>query len=560
MKTARRISQVCFLIFFLVLFFQTSKHIDPVDGSMNVSAWTPADLFLRLDPLLGWTALLSSKSFLLPIALWTLPVLALSLLLGRAFCGWICPLGTCVDVADKLVREKRQRRTDREKSFYRLKYYILAGLFITALFGLQLVWVMDPIALLVRSLTLGILGPLHSIFRFFSEVPLFGWPAHYNQELFPERQVVYRSGFVVLLILAGILSGGFLSRRFWCRSLCPLGAMLGVVGRFSLFRRRVLPQCNECTLCGLQCKMDAIGEKGKHTNRSECIFCYSCANKCRQGAIQMLSTGESQQGLPLNLARRHLLTAIGAGAVWGISGKSAITARTTRDGSAHITNPYLIRPPGSVAESLFTERCARCGACMKVCPTNGLQPAITEGGLAGIWTPVLVPRIGECAQNCNLCGQVCPTEAIVSFTTSEKQHLFIGRAVIDRSRCIVWESNKECLVCDEVCSYSAIYWLDESGKEVHPQKVKGSDGKMVQVSKGLPHVDPARCVGCGICEYNCPVGGPNAAIRVTCEGDKRHLSREEQKAWQKENWIDRLGKPSFSEAAMDQYHQPREVR
>jgi polyferredoxin len=539
MKTARRISQLCFFILFLILFFQTCKHINWTDGSMDVSAWGPADFFLRIDPLLGWTSILSSGSFLLPIALWTLPVLALALLFGRIFCGWICPLGTCIDGADKLVRHKKQRRTDREISRPRLKYYILAGLFITALFGSQLVWVMDPIALLVRSFTLGIVGPLQRGTQFLSEVPI---------SLFPERQAVYGSSFVALLTFAGILAGGFLARRFWCRSLCPLGALLGIVGRFPLFRRRVASQCNECTACGIECKMDAIGEKGKSTNSSECIFCYSCVNKCRQDAIRMLSIGRSQQALPMDLNRRRLLTGIGAGAIWGISAKAAIATRSTRDGSAHITDKLLIRPPGSIAESLFTERCARCGACMKVCPTNGLQPATTEGGLGAIWTPILAPRIGECSQNCNLCGQVCPTDAIVPFELSEKEHLYIGRASIDRSCCIVWESNKQCLVCDEVCSYSAIYWLDENGKEVQLKKVKGADGKTVQIGKGLPHVDPARCVGCGICEYNCPVGGPNAAIRVTCEGDKRHLSRKEQKAWQKDNWVDREGKPLFSQA------------
>jgi polyferredoxin len=106
MKTARRISQLCFFIFFLILFFQTARHINWTDGSMDVSAWGPADFFLRIDPLLGWTSLLSSGSFLLPVALWTLPVLVLTLLFGRMFCGWICPLGTSIDGADKLVRHR----------------------------------------------------------------------------------------------------------------------------------------------------------------------------------------------------------------------------------------------------------------------------------------------------------------------------------------------------------------------------------------------------------------------------------------------------------------------
>ena len=149
--------------------------------------------------------------------------------------------------------------------------------------------------------------------------------------------------------------------------------------------------------------------------------------------------------------------------------------------------------------------------------------------------------------NRNLCGTVCPTDAIEPFEISEKEHIFIGRAVINRSSCIVWESDKQCLVCDEVCSYSAIYWLDENGSNVVRKETEGGGVEASAKSPGFPYVDPARCVGCGICENNCPAGGTDAAIRVTCEGDKRYMSRKEQKAWQKDNWVEREGKPSFSE-------------
>jgi len=142
---------------------------------------------------------------------------------------------------------------------------------------------------------------------------------------------------------------------------------------------------------------------------------------------------------------------------------------------------------------------------------------------------------------------VCPTDSIEPFAIAEKEHLFIGRALINRSSCIVWESNRQCLVCDEVCSYSAIYWLDKDGRNVTLEEMKGKGGESAATSTGFPYVDPARCVGCGICENNCPAGGPDAAIRVTCEAEKRHLSREEQKAWQKDNWVEREGKPSFTE-------------
>ncbi len=546
MKTVRRVSQVCFFALFVLLFFQTNRRVDWASGGMDVAAWGPADLFLRIDPLLGWTALIGSGSLLIPVLVWTLPVVALTLLFGRAFCGWVCPLGTCIDGADRLMRRKKLRRTDREVTRPRLKYYILAGLALTALFGSQLVWVLDPIALLTRGLTLGVFGPLNWVAQAAAGIPGLGWAAQVGSGLFPERPAVFRSGALALLVLAAILAGGYFARRFWCRSLCPLGALLGLLGRFPLFRRRVGAACTACSACGIDCKMGAIGDKGRRTVTSECIFCYSCAELCRQDAIRMIAPGGSRHSMPLDLDRRRLLAGFGLGAIWGVSARAATATRSTRDGASHIVDKHLIRPPGSVAESLFTERCARCGACMKVCPTNGLQPAIAEAGLGGIWTPVLAPRIGECSQNCNLCGQVCPTDAIEAFEIAEKEHLYIGRAAINRSTCIVWESGKQCLVCDEVCSYSAIYWLDEGGGDVtHEDLASGGEG--AAGAQALPYVDPARCVGCGICEYNCPAGGPDAAIRVTCDGDKRHLSRAGQKAWQKDNWVDREGKPEFQQ-------------
>jgi polyferredoxin len=538
MKTVRRISQIFFLALFVLLFFQTVRFIDWADGNMKVAAWLPADFFLRIDPLLGWTSIFSARSFLLSVALWTIPVIVLTLLFGRAFCGWICPLGTCIDGADKVIRSKKERRTNKEISWPRLKYYILGALAVSVLFGSHLVWFLDPIPLFLRSLTLGVFGPLDWAHRAISGIPgLHAVSARLNG-IFPEQPTTFRSGFLALSMIALIFAGAALSRRLWCRSLCPLGALLGLIARFPIFRRRIGSQCTECTLCGLDCKMNAIGEKGKDVNSSECIYCFSCSEICRKDAVRM-SPGQPQQSLPLNFERRRLMTGLGVGAIWGLAAKDAITKRPTRDGDSHVTNKYLIRPPGSVAEELFTERCVRCGECMKVCPNSALQPALTEAGLAGIWTPILQPRVGECSQNCSMCGQVCPTHAIMPFTPAEKEHIYMGRAAINRSTCVVWESGKQCLVCDEVCSYDAVYWVDESGSEFKIDK-QNKDGENEKKKRNaVPHVDPARCVGCGICENNCPVGGPEAAIRVTRDGDKRHLSRDQQKAWQKDHWVER---------------------
>jgi ferredoxin len=196
-----------------------------------------------------------------------------------------------------------------------------------------------------------------------------------------------------------------------------------------------------------------------------------------------------------------LLQGLGLGAAWVLLVKTDTSAKLARDSQIKLSSEKLIRPPNALPEQEFLARCARCGECMKVCPTGGLQPAIAEAGLEGFWSPVFVPKIGECTEKCNLCSQVCPTSAIQSFEIGEKPRIFLGTAVIDRSQCIVWKSGRGCLLCDEVCSYNAVY---------------------TKVVNGVrsPFVDETKCVGCGICENNCPIH-PVSAIKVYSFGDKR---------------------------------------
>jgi ferredoxin len=250
--------------------------------------------------------------------------------------------------------------------------------------------------------------------------------------------------------------------------------------------------------------MAAIPENPHVTKSSECIECLDCVPICPKKAesFRLLPKPESHPETKLDLSKRRLLQGAGLGLAFAAMGKIDPGRKHPQQAPGiKISSETLIRPPGSLPEDEFVNRCVRCGTCMKACPTGGLQPAIHEAGIEGFWTPVLVPRIGCCTQECNACGQVCPTTAIRSFEIEEKKSIAIGRAMVDKSRCLAWSGGRKCLVCREYCSYHAI----------DVQEARGV---------GCPVIDAEKCVGCGACENACPIQ-PVAAIRVTSIGDRR---------------------------------------
>jgi len=501
-QNLRRVSQILFLGLFLVLLALTVLPLrSPV----------PVDIFFRADPLVALTAMIASRRVVASMVTLSAGVLILTVLLGRFFCGWVCPMGTAVDLSDRfLVRKKKD---EGQSPCRNLKYYLLGALLVGALFSAQVTYLFDPLSLITRTVIWVLVSPILMAARFLVDQ---GWisriaPSLTQTPLIPEVQPYFRMNLVAALLFGGILALGLISRRFWCRNLCPLGALLGLFSKWGLVRRQVKEgECLECRRCDRECKMGAILPNPRDYQATECIYCYNCVPICgpRSTAIPLSFSREGFHS-KIDLKRRRLIGAFGMGLVWVGLAKGDVGTKRAGNSPIKTSSPYLIRPPGSCAEAEFLDRCTRCGLCMKACPTNGLQPALTEGGLEGFWTPILVPRVGYCSQHCILCGQVCPTDAIQPFTEQEKNCLFIGRAAIDRSQCLVWAQDKECLVCDEVCSYRALYW-------------KVVDGRR------RPFVEEVKCTGCGECENKCPIQ-PHAAIRITSIGDLRHLSRKEQR-------------------------------
>jgi MauM/NapG family ferredoxin protein len=507
LRVLRRVSQTGFLLLFLGLFFATTLL-----GHARAPVFV--GLYVRADPLVALLTMLGARHPALAMVLPALVILVLTALAGRVFCGWICPLGTTIDVTDRLLWRggtSKQRPGDGDTRFRRWKFYLLIAFVGAALLGLQVAYFLDPLSLLWRTLTFSVFGPLKLIYNAGLDLVRPLLERAFDVDLVPYYAPGFsmRSNWIALVMFLAILLLSRYQERFFCRNLCPLGALLGLVGRWPRLRHWFLPGCNDCGRCALTSRMGAYHQiRGRRFAHSptECIQCFRCGTNCVPDALHVGFTAPAgvEQPLPrfpLDVGRRQTLGALAAGAA------AVLTVRTNPRAAADSFR--AIRPPGALPEKQFLEACTRCGMCMKVCPTNGLQPAFLEAGLEGLWTPVLVSKIGPCAEFCTSCGEVCPTGAIRPFNNREHKHqdIHLGLAQVNPTLCIAINGGRNCIVCAEVCSYKAVVFKDEL------------DPKLGRV-KRVPTVDEQKCVGCGICENKCPTH-PEPAIVVYAMKEKR---------------------------------------
>lgn len=604
--TVRIIVQTVVMALFLFFVFVTTfAYLDQMPA---LKFWVSK--FLEIDPLVsGATALATGTVY--KGLIWSLVLLIPTLFLGRIFCNWICPYGIIHHFTGWVSNRRNAKErieSNRYRRLYQVKYYILIGMLIAAAFGSLQVGLLDPICLLHRSFTASIL-------------PAANMPPP-AQEAFGDPKV-HQLGWIIGFMIIFLVAMNLVIPRFFCRVLCPLGALLGVFSRFAVWRIERDPnKCTDCDLCLQSCE----GASDPHTQlrKSECFVCFNCVEDCPHDAISfsMLPKRSHEIAWP-DIPRRRVFAAAAVGVLFYPFAK--LSGRTTTDFSTKV-----VRPPGSVEEREFLERCIKCDQCIRVCPTNVLQPAAFEAGVEGLWTPVMNFRMGFCQLNCTACGQVCPTGAIQRLSIEEKLGLGpyaeqgpvkLGTAHYDHGRCLPWSKNIPCVVCEEVCPTSpkAIHseymqlMVREGKKQVRSStpttvtlldypppgqpfgepcsfrmgqwrgdqttkyyvklihrdgtsethRILNNDADTLQIGEldpstgevvagsrfkqdpqraaiaqinlefKVPKIDTELCIGCGICETECPVVGDRRAVYVTAEGETRsqhYLERDRNRS------------------------------
>jgi len=410
-------------------------------------------------------------------------IILITLIFGRVYCSFLCPLGTIQDIVIALAH-----RTGRKPgyAFSRpqniLRYTVLA-LTVAALFTgiLWLVNLLDPYSLtgrifshffqplLVWSYNLGILllRPLN----------IFLYPKQTASIPLPDMAI---AAFFLLTILYLSVKYG----RLYCNTICPVGAFLGLLSHISIFQLALSKErCSECNRCESVCKAGCINPQTASIDMSRCVGCFNCLDVCSMSAINYRLAWRRTKSTSWSPARRGFI--FGSFAAAGTL--LAIFHRDIRNvaGIVLASSDPPVTPPGSLNVERFSQTCTACCLCVAACPTSVLTPSFLDYGPAGILQPKMNYEKSYCDYECNVCGRVCPTGAITGITLTDKKLIQIGEAKLRKDICVVYVNHNNCGACGEVCPTHAIRFTDRRNIL-------------------YPEIDKQHCIGCGACQLACP--------------------------------------------------------
>jgi ferredoxin len=423
-------------------------------------------------------------------------VIVLTILGGRIYCSTICPLGILQDIVLNVKRKIQPKQRLRfKKALNILRYSILGITLISILIsGLFLINLLDPYAIFGRIGT-HIFQPVflsmnNLLLKIFPSAGLNAMEGRPFQLL----AFMVGAGMLAIVVVFSILRG-----RLYCNSICPVGSFLGLVAKVSLNKIKIESSaCSSCGKCQTVCKANCINIKTREVDESRCIACYNCIQVCADSAIAYKRNKINRSAAePVSDGRRRFFI-VSTMAYLASKAIPALASEIEKGDNAHDTyyDRGTVSPPGSGSIEHLKDRCIACNMCISVCPTKVLQPSALEYGFTGMLLPKMDYGVYFCNYDCTKCGEICPTGAILQLPLEEKKITQIGKVQFLKEFCVVETRGKSCGSCSEHCPTQAV--------------------KMIPYKEGLtiPQTDTSICIGCGACEYACPVENPHPAIFV----------------------------------------------
>jgi polyferredoxin len=435
-------------------------------------------------------------------------VLVLTLLSGRTYCSFLCPLGIGQDLFSRIGGriKKKFRRYGFKKPFTVLRYLLLSlTLIVTLIWGIYMITLLDPYSIFGRFMTYFAKPAVIIINNFLAGI--LGRFDIYTLNNVPVKgfSLFVYSIPAAFFILVGILS--LTKGRLYCNMICPVGTFFGLLSKISILRIKFdETACTRCGRCSLGCKSSCIDFLNHDIDVTRCVDCFNCINTCQEKALSYGIVKLKKKVHETDESKRKVI----AGSVlflFGLSyasnGQQKAVPKPKKDSTIKENKTYPVCPPGGGGIKDFNVDCTACALCISACPNGVLQPSLKQYGIAGIMQPVMDYHKSFCTYNCIICTEICPTNALRPLALEAKKLTQLGKSIFIKDNCIVKTEKTACGACSESCPTKAVYMIPYEGNLV------------------IPEVNNDICIGCGHCEFACPTV-PYKAIFV--DGNPVHVA------------------------------------
>jgi len=440
-------------------------------------------------------------------------VIILTILFGRIYCSAFCPLGTLKDVILFVERKLGKRKIyGFQKPSNPLGYSFL-GVTMVFLFGGSFLMLnfFDPYSLFGKMVSDIVRPAYYGI----NNVIVAGLEQMEIFALYPVKLKSFSwisfgfSMFMVMLVVRLTLKKG----RLYCNTVCPVGTFLGLISKISLFKIRLDEDaCTHCGKCSARCKAGCIDLKNTEVDFSRCVGCFNCLTVCPENGVNFKRSWtltrkyETMEIVDKN-PRREFFARTGSALAGMISIPYLLQSQNLKAGMKPVVKEFPVTPPGSLNIRRFHKNCTACHLCISACPTRVLQPSFTEYGWDGLFQPFMDYKASFCNYECSVCGEICPTGAILPLETEHKKRTQLGKAKFIKENCVVYTDETACGACSEHCPTKAVDMVFYKGKLT------------------IPEVTDKICIGCGACEHSCPTNPKSIYV----DGNPVHILAEKPK-------------------------------